>query len=126
MKFPHFDRMSALCSQNKATGAHVLRPEQGNYGIMLPGEPNAEGNSPPWLEGSSENELEDLECSSKMAASVGSCDDKEDVEALSGQESDGGKTSDAESRESPSSSSDDETPTNVCCPFVHCSAQKPG
>lgn len=45
---------------------------------------------------------------------------------MSGWESDGEKTGDDESHESPISSSDDDTPTNVCCPFAHCSAQKPG
>lgn len=118
--------MSALCSYNKATGAHVLRPEQQTYSIMLAGEPNVAGNSRLWTEGSGENELEDLERSSNVAASVGSSGDEGNVEAISGGESDSDETGDDESHGSPSSSSDDDTPTNVCCPFAHFSAQKPG
>ncbi|ADV20657.1 Hypothetical Protein CGB_B9760W [Cryptococcus gattii WM276] len=104
--------MSALCSYNKATGAHVLRPEQQTYSIMLAGEPNVAGNSRLWTEGSGENELEDLERSSNVAASVGSSGDEGNVEAISGGESDGDETGDDESHGSPSSSSDDDTPTN--------------
>lgn len=51
---------------------------------MLFGEFNVEGNFFFWFEGSSENEFEDLECLFKMVVLVGSCDDKEDVEVLSG------------------------------------------
>lgn len=118
--------MSALCSQNKATGAHVLRSEQQTYSIMLAGQPNVVGNSRLWTEGSGENELEDLERSSNVAASVGGNGDEGNVEAMSGGESDNDETGDDESHGSPSSSSDDDTPTNVCCPFAHFSAQKPG
>nr|KIR47615.1 hypothetical protein I312_03383 [Cryptococcus bacillisporus CA1280] len=104
--------MSALCSHNKAIGAHVLRPEQRTYSIMLAGEPNVEGNSRLWTEGSGENEREDLERSANMAASVGSSGDEGNVEAMSEGESDSEETGDDESLGLPSSSLDDDTPTN--------------
>lgn len=93
---------------------------------MLAGEPNVEGNSRLWTEGSGENEREDLERSANMAASVGSSGDEGNVEAMSEGESDSEETGDDESLGLPSSSLDDDTPTNVCCPFAHSSAQKPG